>query len=119
MIRVIKVVLENKEKLKELNGYEFVEEFNKLVDYDDEEKSDYLLAVLNNRYGCYSNDGFVHIIDEREGKVLFSYNGYNCSCGRWEYEYFNIVDEILGEMKNHNCDFIDEKGNFKNETIKD
>lgn len=105
MKELIEIILKNKDELNKLSASEFVRKFNEIVLSDDENAKNQFIAFMNNRDGDWTNEGHIYIIDESKNKIIYTYNGYNCSCNNWTqiYDGFDIVGDILGSVYNHNC----------------
>lgn len=105
MKELIEIILKNKDELNKLSASAFIKKFNEIVLSTDEDAKNQFIAFMNNRDGCYTNEGHIYIIDESKNEIIYTYNGYNCSCNDWTetYDGFDIVDDILGGTYTHNC----------------
>lgn len=105
MKELIEIILKHKGELEKLSALEFIIKFNEIVSSDDEYAKNKFIAFMNNRYGNWEDEGHIYIIDENEREIIYTYNGYNCSCYDWtqSYDGFDIVDDILGSVNIHNC----------------
>jgi hypothetical protein len=101
MKKLIKIVLENKEHLDNIDADIFVKRFNEIKNNPYEAK-DY--ETYDD--GGYSGEGTVEIVNRKTGDKIYRYDVVFCSCYYWGDHIdgnFNIVADILGDSEFHEC----------------
>lgn len=99
MKKLIKIVLENKEHLDNIDVDIFVKRFNEI-------KNNPYEAKEYERKSHLPYEGYVEIVNRKTGEIIYCYSNDCCSCYYWGdhiYGNFNIVANILGDSEFHEC----------------